>query len=98
MNTGLIRRLAALAVTAVAGTVTTGNAMADVVSGYFDQSSNVALFSSDGYGDLRGARFANDDQIARNFAAYRLTLSTPGSLTFTSSGYAAGGAEPYFSL
>lgn len=94
----LRRRLMVLAMISAAGFVTSGNATATVVSGYFNQPANVALFASDGYGDLRAARFGNDDEIARNFAEYELTVLTPGSLTFTSTGYSKLGAQPYFSL
>ena len=74
------------------------SATALVVSGYLSDPINAALVGSDGYQDLRAPLFGNDNEIARNVAIYQLTVSTPGSLSFTSSGFLMGGAEPYFTL
>lgn len=68
------------------------------VSGYLDDSTNPALVGSDGYMDLHAPRFGNDDEIARNVALYELTVSAGATVFFDSFGYAAFGAEPYFSL
>ena len=76
----------------------TGRAASVTVSGYFNDAANPALAASDGYLDLRAARFGDDDEIARNVALYELTVTTAGLLSFDSAGWAAGGAEPYFTL
>lgn len=68
------------------------------ISGYLDDAANVALVASDGYGDLQGPRFGSAEEIARNVAIYQLTVTTGGAFQFTSSGWAAGGAEPYFTI
>jgi hypothetical protein len=63
-------------------------------SGRFDDSGNPALV----YSDLSPALFGNDNDIANNVALYPLLVPMAGNVTFTSLGYTAGGAEPYFSL
>jgi hypothetical protein len=68
------------------------------VSGYLNDPANSALLASDGYLDLKAPRFADDSEIARNVAVYLLTVTTGGAFSFDSFGYAAFGAEPYFSL
>jgi len=75
-----------------------GNASATTVSGYLDDSTNTALVGSDGDQDLQAARFGDDGKIARNVAVYELTVSNAGTVSFVSSGYLHGGAEPYFTL
>lgn len=76
----------------------TAHAAPFTISGYLDDPTNTALVASDGYMDLKPARFGDDDQIARNVALYEMTVTTAGTFTFTSFGYAAFGAEPYFTL
>jgi hypothetical protein len=73
-------------------------ASATVISGFFNDAANPALIASDGYGDLRAARFGSDDLVVRNVAVYSLVVLTPGTIDFASSGFSLGGAEPYFSL
>lgn len=75
-----------------------GGVEAASISGYLDDSGNLALAASDGYQDLRAARFGNDDEIARNVALYELTVLSEGTFSFSSLGWAKGGAEPYFTL
>jgi hypothetical protein len=83
------------------GLLTAGStAYADTftLSGYLDDAANTALVASDGYMDLKPARFGSDDEIARNVALYELNVTTGGTFSFASFGYAALGAEPYFTL
>lgn len=63
-------------------------------SGYFNDSSNAALVSS----DLTPSVFSSDDEIANNVALYPLSVPIAGNVTFESKGFAAGGADPYFTL
>jgi hypothetical protein len=74
------------------------DASATVISGFFNDAANPALIASDGYGDLQSPRFGSDDLVVRNVAVYSLTVLNGGTIDFASSGYAMGGAEPYFSL
>jgi hypothetical protein len=69
-------------------------AEAAVISGFFNDSGNSALV----WRDLGLPSFANDAEIAQNVAVFELTVTTAGTFTFTSAGFAAGGAEPYFSI
>jgi hypothetical protein len=62
--------------------------------GYFNDPGNSALIGS----DLGSASFADDDEIAGNIFLYNLNITVDGNVSFISKGYAAGGAEPYFSL
>ena len=68
------------------------------LSGFLDDSTNAALIASDGYQDFQAARFATDDEVVRNVAMYTFTVTTGGTFSFDSFGWALGGAEPYFSL
>ena len=68
------------------------------LNGYLDVSTNAALIASDGYQDFQTARFANNDEIARNVALYAFTVTTAGTFEFDSVGWAAGGAEPFFTI
>jgi hypothetical protein len=72
----------------------TANTFAETFSGYFNDSTNSALVGS----DLGSALFGDDGEIANNVALYPLSIPVSGLVTFESEGYAAGGAEPYFSL
>jgi|GEM_PF-1763005 hypothetical protein len=71
-----------------------GNADTIEFSGYFNDSLNTALVAS----DLSAAQFGDDYAIANNVALYSLSVPTAGQVTFTSKGFAAGGADPYFTL
>jgi hypothetical protein len=64
------------------------------VSGYFNDTANAALVGS----DLGTALFADDYERANNVAVYEFSLSTAQSVRFDSNGFAAGGADPYFTL
>ena len=76
--------------------VLTGAAHAAVVtfSGYFNDSGNAALKGS----DLGPAQFIDDWAIANNVALYPLSVPFSGNVVFDSNGFAAGGADPYFTL
>ncbi len=69
-----------------AGTVT--------LSGYFNDPANPALVWS----DLTAAKFGDDNEIANNVAIYLLSVPIAGNVNFDSNGFAAGGADPYFTL
>jgi hypothetical protein len=72
----------------------TAQAAVITFSGYFDDAANPSLVAS----DLTAALFGNDNDIANNVALYDLIVPVGGTVTFESFGYAAGGAEPFFSL
>jgi hypothetical protein len=74
----------------------TGVAHASTVtlSGFFNDASNTALVGS----DLGPALFGDDFEIANNVALYALAVPIAGLVSFDSNGFAAGGADPYFTL
>lgn len=74
--------------------VGTTQAATVTLRGYFDDPANTALV---GY-DLGPPLFGDDWEIANNVALYPLSVPIAGLVTFTSYGYAAGGADPYFTL
>jgi hypothetical protein len=99
MRTSSVSRATVLIAALTSGLfLSAGHASATTVSGHLNDSTNTALVGSDGYQDLQAARFGNDGEIARNVAVYELTVTNTGTLDFTSLGYAAFGAEPYFTL
>ncbi len=63
-------------------------------SGYFNDSGNAALVGS----VLGPASFGDDYEIANNVALYSLSVPIAGPASFESKGFAAGGADPYFTL
>lgn len=69
-------------------------ASAQVFSGHFDSPVNTALVAS----DLGAASFVDAFTIANNVALYDLSVPFAGIVRITSTGFAAGGADPYFSL
>ena len=73
-----------------------GVARADTLTfaGYFNDVGNDALVWS----DLGPALFDIDENIANNVALYDLAIPQGGIVGFRSFGYAALGAQPYFSL
>lgn len=81
-----IAALMASAAMAPAATVT--------LAGRFDDSGNATLVGS----DLGAASFVDERAIANNVALYAFTLSAAGAVTIQSTGFASGGADPYFSL
>ena len=76
--------------------LTPGIAHADTVtfSGFFNDPGNGALVWS----DLGSPLFGDDWEVAQNVAIYQLNLPAGGNATFDSNGFAAGGADPYFTL
>jgi hypothetical protein len=75
---------------------TAGPALAWVVTfnGNLGDATNTALVAS----DLGAARFGDDWERANNVALYALNVAVDGTVDFTSSGWAAGGTDPYFTL
>jgi hypothetical protein len=69
-------------------------AAAQTFSGRFDDPGNTALFSS----DLSAASFDDEYAIANNVALYSFTVAVTGSVSIVSTGFAAGGTDPYFTL
>jgi hypothetical protein len=63
-------------------------------SGSFADPGNAVLVGS----DLLAAGFADGNAIANNVALYTFAVPVIEVVTFTSTGYAAGGADPYFSM
>lgn len=87
----VLRQLAMLLAATVAGPV-----LAAVVnlSGALDDSSNTALVAS----DMGAALFTDDLDTANNVALHTLHVTVGGSVNFTSTGFALGGIDPYFTL
>jgi hypothetical protein len=79
--------LALVAVAIVAGAQTT-------LSGSLGDVGNGALVGS----DLGAASFADANAIANNVALYSFTVTNSGLVSLVSTGFAAGGVDPYFSL
>jgi hypothetical protein len=63
-------------------------------SGYFNDVATAALVAS----DLTLPLFGSDNDIANNVALYTFSITTGQSVEFQSKGFAAGGADPYFTL
>ena len=78
--------LATLALAAHAATTT--------LSGNLGDAGNAALVGS----DLGAPAFGDDDAIADNVALYPFYVVQDGAVSVTSTGVAAGGVDPYFSL
>jgi PEP-CTERM motif len=89
MHTRTIRVLvgALLALAALA-------ASAQTFSGRFDDPLNTALVGS----DLGAPSFVDEFAVANNVALYTFDVAVAGAVTITSTGFAAGGADPYFTL
>lgn len=87
----LFRRTTALVLAAMAGPV-----FASVVtfSGNLGDTTNTALVAS----DLGPALFTDDWDRANNVALYELAVPYGGNVNFASTGFAAGGIDPYFTL
>ena len=69
-------------------------ASATTLNGYFNDPLNSALVNY----DLSPANFTDDNAIANNVALYTLTVPVSGTVSIVSTGFAAGGADPYFTL
>jgi len=74
--------------------LSTVTASAQIFSGRFDDATNAALFGS----ALGAAQFDNANDIANNVALLSVVVPVAGVVTVTSTGFASGGADPYFSL
>lgn len=66
-------------------------------SGALDDSTNTALVGSAAWAGNTPAA-ADFADVANNVALYTLSVTTGGTVRFVSTGLAAGGVEPYFSL
>lgn len=82
--------------TTAACTAALGTAAAASVtfSGNLGDAANPALVAS----NMAPALFADEFDTANNVALHALTVPIGGSVSFTSSGYAGGGIDPYFTL
>lgn len=87
----LLRRVAVLLLATAAG-----HALAGVVtlSGNLGDSANSALVAS----DLSAPQFTDDLATANNVALYSLQVLVGGSASFTSTGFALGGIDPYVTV
>jgi len=65
-------------------------------SGFLDDPANGALRGSDPAPSP--PLFADDFDIANNVAVHAFTVPIAGTVSFDSNGFAAGGADPYFTL
>lgn len=87
----VLPRLAVLVLSALAWPV-----LAHVVSftGELDDSGNTALVAF----NMTAAQFSDDLATANNVALHVLHVAVGGSAQFTSTGFAGGGIDPYFTL
>ena len=83
-----------LAVAALALTATLASATTTTLAGNLGDSGNAALVGS----DLGAPDFTDDNAIADNVALYTFTVTVPGTVGIVSTGFAAGGVDPYFTL
>ena len=87
IRNGIAGATLALAATLAAATTTT-------LAGNLGDSGNAALVDS----DLGAPDFSDDNAIADNVALYTFTVTVPGTVDIVSTGFAAGGVDPYFTL
>lgn len=80
--------LVAAAMTAGAATATT------TLAGNLGDPGNAALVGS----DLGAPDFTDDNAIANNVALYTFTVNYAGAVSVSSTGFAGGGVDPYFTL
>ena len=73
-----------------------GPALAAVVTftGKLDDPANPALVAS----NMGAARFTDDRDTANNVALYTVHVTVGGNVNVTSTGFALGGIDPYFTL
>ena len=93
MKPSTIKSLAALCLLLAAATGAS-HAQSVVYSGRLDDPANTALVSS----DLTAPSFVDDRAVANNVALYALNVPTTGLVSIVSTGFAAGGVDPYFTL
>jgi len=79
---------------ALLGIGSVAQAAIETLSGNFGDSTNSALVGS----DLGAASFTDANTIANNVALYDVTVLVAGTVSIQSTGFGAGGADPYFSL
>jgi hypothetical protein len=89
MNT-LSKTIAGLLLVAMAA----ASGAATTLSGSLGDSGNGALVGS----DLGLPDFTDDNAIANNVALYTFTVTQDGLVSVVSTGFAAGGVDPYFTL
>ena len=87
IRNGIAGATLALAATLAAATTTT-------LAGNLGDSGNAALVGS----DLGAPDFSDDNAIADNVALYTFMVTVPGTVDIVSTGFAAGGVDPYFTL
>jgi len=83
-----------LAVLALAAAAATASAATSTLSGNLGDPGNGALVGS----DLGLPDFTDANAIADNVALYTFTVYATGTVTITSTGFAGGGVDPYFTL
>jgi hypothetical protein len=86
-------RCAALLICAAAAAATS-TAQTVVLAGRLDDAANGALVGP----DLGAPAFASPQAVANNVALYPLLVTLTGPVTIRSTGFAAGGIDPYFTL
>ncbi len=87
----LLQSVAGLVLALAAGSSLAGSV---TFSGNLGNSANSALVAS----DLSAAQFTDDQATANNVALYALHVLVGSNANFTSSGFALGGMDPYFSI
>lgn len=93
MKPSTIKSLAALFLL-LAAAAGASHANTVVYSGRLDDPANTALVAS----DLAAPSFVDDQAVANNVALYMLEVQVTGLVSFFSTGFAAGGVDPYFTL
>jgi hypothetical protein len=89
------RSLAVAACIGLGALLGDANAAVTTLSGYLNDNTNTALVASDG---TTATQFADDFFIANNVALYAVSVPFAGLVSFESTGFAAGGVDPYFTL
>ncbi len=87
----LFRIVAGLVLALAAGSSLAGSV---TFSGNLGDAANAALVAS----DLSAAQFTDDQATANNVALYALHVLVGSNASFTSTGFALGGIDPYFSI
>ena len=93
MKPSTIKSLAALCLLLAAATGAS-HAQSVIYSGRLDDPANTALVSS----DLTAPSFDDERAVANNVALYALDVQASGLVSIVSTGFAAGGVDPYFTL
>src|SRR5579862_1081125 len=83
-----------LAALALAATAATACAATSTLAGNLGDAGNGALVGS----DLGAPDFTDANAIADNVALYTFTVYAVGTVSITSTGFAGGGVDPYFTL